>query len=59
MKVRNWATNNSAVLCQIIDYQQLTVEHRKHQSLDRKLANISKQTFCYTSRKNIRFNAIA
>ena len=57
MKVRNRATNNSAVLCHVIYYQQLTVEHGKHQSLDRKVANNSVESFFHTfTGINIRTN---
>ena len=48
MKVRIRANNDSAVLCHVINYQQFTVEHGKYQSLDRKLAKSSVETFCYT-----------
>ena len=48
MKVRKRASNNSAVQGHVINHQQLTVEHKKNQSLDRKLANSSVETFCYT-----------
>ena len=51
MEVRNKATTDSAVLGHVFKYQQLTVEHWKHQSLNRKLANSSVETFCYTFRK--------
>ena len=45
------ATNVSAVVSHVINYQQLTVEHENDQSLDRKFANSSVETFCHAFRK--------